>query len=153
MRTLSAGMLLFAAGCSTFGHDFRAAQNYCPPEHGLEGAWEGTWLSHSNGHDGRLRAVITRCDDRHYHARFHATFLKCVPFESEAILHVTQDGEVIHFQGTEDLGWLAGGVYHYDGSASRREFFADYRADKDHGIFTMRRVSNGDGGCCDIGHH
>ncbi|MEX0702228.1 MAG: hypothetical protein WD069_09045 [Planctomycetales bacterium] len=155
-RFAAAVLLLCAAGCSTFSQDFRAAQQYCPPERGLDGVWEGTWESETNGHNGRLRAIITRCDDRHYHARFHATFLKCVPFESEAMLHVTEEGAATFFHGQEDLGWLAGGVYTYDGRADRCEFFANYCAEKDRGVFAMRRVSACGGcgedacdGCCE----
>lgn len=151
---VAAGLLLLASGCcSGFTRDFREAQRYCPPQQGLEGVWEGTWLSHSNGHNGQLQAIITRCDDHHYHARFRATFMKCIPYESEALLHVSQQGDTFYFSGEEDLGWLAGGVYRYDGYANACNFHSNYCADRDHGIFTMRRVSScggcGEFGCCE----
>ena len=110
----------------------------------LAGCWEGTWNSCSTGHKGVLRAKITPCSDGvHYRADFEGTFFKFLPFQYSVVLTVTQPGDPVEFQGQQDLGRLAGGVYRYTGYATDCEFHANYGASKDHGKFVMRRVS-----CC-----
>ena len=44
-----------------------------------------------------------------------------------------------HFSGEADLGYLAGGVYHYDGHADGTNFFSNYSSKYDHGTFQMTR--------------
>jgi len=46
---------------------------------------------------------------------------------------------VWQFQGDENLGWLAGGVYHYEGRVSPTNFHSTYRSKYDHGTFEMGR--------------
>ena len=38
-----------------------------------------------------------------------------------------------------NLGWLAGGVYHYEGRADATNFFSTYTSKYDHGTFQMTR--------------
>jgi hypothetical protein len=131
-RTIRFGLLAIA--CSLLSSVSAAAE--------LEGCWEGTWRSCVTGHKGVLRATITRCDDLHYRADFEGTFFKFLPFRYSIVLTVTQPGDPVEFQGQQDLGRLAGGVYHYTGHATDCEFHAHYCAKKDEGLFVMRRV------CC-----
>lgn len=112
----------------------------------LEGCWEGTWRSCATGHKGVLRATITRCDETHYHAEFEGTFFKFLPFRYSVVLIVTEAGDPVEFQGQQDLGRLAGGVYRYTGHATDCEFHADYCSKKDHGQFVMRRCCGNP--CC-----
>ena len=148
LRTL---MLLAVAslltGCS-FDREWQAARSYAYPEHELAGCWEGTWQSDYNGHQGGLRAIITKQGDGYYDAHFHATYAVVIPFEFEIPLLVTDDGRAYAFEGQADLGWLAGGVYTYDGSATATDFLASYCAENnDHGTFTMQKVHTC-GECC-----
>lgn len=141
---------LLATGCCSFDRqwdDLQTCGFACPgPQAGPEGLWEGEWESCVNGHHGKLRAIIVRCGDSTYEARFHATFLGCIPYGSAVRLVASPSAEATHFQGQADLGWLAGGVYTYQGQADACRFFSTYCCEKDNGYFRMTRVSCG-GGC------
>ena len=107
----------------------------------MAGCWDGKWHSDWNGHEGGLRAIITKQGEGYYHAHFKATFLKVVPYEFELPMLVTEDGHIYTFEGDADLGLLAGGKYVYNGTASGGQFHADYSAENnDHGTFTMSKV-------------
>lgn len=137
-------------GCS-FDREWQAAQTYAYPEYELAGCWEGTWQSDYNGHNGGLRAIITKQGDGYYNAHFHATYAVVIPFEFEIPMLVTDEGRAYTFEGQADLGWLAGGVYTYNGNASSTDFLANYCAENnDHGTFTMTKVQTC-GGCCNGG--
>ena len=146
--TLSAvlSLLAFSAtGCIwTFEKDWRAAKKCGVPCDNLAGLWEGTWESDYNGHKGRLRAIITKCSDGHYHARYHATFAAVIPYAYNTTHAATEGDSVTWFCGEEDLGVLVGGRYFTNGEANGRTFVACYQADKDHGTFRMCRVH----ACC-----
>jgi len=45
----------------------------------------------------------------------------------------------VHFDGEADLGWMAGGVYKYDGHANSTDYFCTYHSSYDNGSFTMKR--------------
>lgn len=138
-RVLCVATLLLLTGCA-FEREWQSACSYSYPEHDLAGCWEGTWQSDWNGHHGGLRSIITKQGDGYYNAQFHATYAVVIPFEFEIPLLVTDDGQVYNFQGEADLGWLAGGNYTYNGTATASEFLADYCAENnDHGTFTMTR--------------
>ncbi len=132
--------LLVLPGCSSFDREWRSAQEYAYPENEIAGCWEGSWLSNSNGHNGNLRAIITKQGENYYHAHFKATYAFVIPFEFEVPLMVTEDGGVYAFESQADLGWLAGGVYTYTGTTTPHDFSASYCAAKDHGTFTMSRL-------------
>jgi hypothetical protein len=139
-------------GCA-FDRVWSEAQQYSYPEHELAGCWEGTWQSDYNGHHGSLRAVITKQNEGVYNAHFKATFAVLIPYEFEIAFFVSHDGQIYTFEGTQDLGRLAGGVYTYNGTASSTDFRSFYSADnKDHGTFTMQKLQTcnqcGSNDCC-----
>ena len=142
---LSAAWLgLAASGClCTFERDWHAARKHPIPCDNLAGLWEGTWESQYNGHSGKLRAIITPCGNGQYRARYHATFALIVPYSYDTTHTATHAGAVTYFSGEQDLGCLAGGLYRYNGQADGACFTATYRADKDYGVFRMRRVGCG----------
>lgn len=127
-------------GCSSFNREWktRAAG---PPPTGMEGRWEGTWQSDKTGHTGPLRCLITPQTDDLYQAWFHAKYKKVFTwsFAYKVDLHVEPRDGTFQFHGQEDLGKLAGGVYHYEGKASSTNFFSTYRCPKDDGTFQMKR--------------
>src|SRR5579871_3647987 len=67
------GLAWFAAGCSSFNHDWKQA-GATPPTDGLQGRWQGVWVSYVTGHTDQLRCLVTRKDDATYQARFRATY-------------------------------------------------------------------------------
>lgn len=145
---------LFAAsstGCCSFEMKWCAAKRQPVPCDNLAGLWEGSWESDYNGHNGKLRAIVTPCGPGKYRAHYHATFAMVIPYAYETVHNASTQGNVTYFSGVQDLGPLAGGVYHYNGYADGSTFVASYRADKDHGTFRMQRVRSGGGCGCGCG--
>jgi hypothetical protein len=135
--------LLLASGCSTFNHAWtKAAKEPVVTTNTLLGCWEGTWLSDANGHNGNLRCIVTLKDDGTYNARFHAIYKKVLGFGYTVPLKAAATNGVFEFNGEADLGWWAGGVYHYEGHAQDTNFFSTYRCKYDHGVFQMTRPAS-----------
>ena len=91
---------------------------------------------------GSLRCLVTRRPDQGFDARYHATYSDwCGTLGFEYTVPMTTedspDGWRLH--GSADLGWLAGGVYEYDGLATVARFFCNYQAREDHGVFKLER--------------
>lgn len=139
MRALLA-LVGLITGCSTFERDWRAAASKAPqPAEPILGRWDGEWRSDVSGHHGRLRAIVTPGEGGQYLARYRARWACCFSFEYTVPVSAQKSGERHLFQGSADLGRLAGGVYHYDGSATSGEFTSSYRSRSDHGWFRMGR--------------
>ena len=75
-----------------------------------------------------------------YEARYHAVYAGFLTFEYTTTLYTLTgaDGQV-NFKGAEDLGYAKEGVYHYEGHTDGNEFFSTYKANFDHGTYTMER--------------
>lgn len=146
-RSLVAGLMLLSltsSGCvCAFQREWSQSRETGVCTDNLAGLWEGTWESGYNGHTGKLRAIITRCDNGQYHAWYFATFAGCIPYAYETTHSATEQDGVTYFSGVQDLGPLAGGLYHTNGSANGQQFEARYQADKDFGVYRMTRVSTG----------
>lgn len=101
-------------------------------------------MSDVNGHNGDLRCLITREEEGKYAARFRASYMWLLRFSYTVRLEVqSQEGGWL-FQGQEDLGKLAGGLYHYEGNATQTNFHSTYRSPADEGVFAMQRIMEGD---------
>lgn len=137
------GCGVLGVGCSGFRGTWRDAERAGVTPVGMEGRWEGQWLSESNGHHGRLRCVVTRQSNDVYQAWFHAKYWGCLSFAYKVGLRVEEEETRDVFHGEEDLGRLAGGVYHYSGWATATNFFSTYRCSRDHGTFQMTRPGGG----------
>jgi hypothetical protein len=133
-----AGLLLLSS-CSSFHSRWKAAATTPPPHDDIVGRWEGSWRSDVNGHNGRLRCLVTKVSDQQYRAWYHAKYRKIFSFSYAVPLQVTVDGLAHTFQGQADLGWYAGGLYQYEGCATPTNFFSTYQSKYDHGIFQMAR--------------
>jgi hypothetical protein len=130
---------MLCGGCTTFHHDWEVASHQSVPATELKGRWEGFWLSDANAHTGKLRCVISQKEDGDYRARFHAKYGKVFSFGYTVTLKVEPLGDSYKFQGQANLGWLAGGVYSYEGHADQTNFFSTYSSKYDHGTFQMTR--------------
>jgi hypothetical protein len=135
----AAALFLFVAvlatGCSSFD---RAWQNPPAESGGIAGRWEGRWQSARTGHNGKLRAIITRQTATQYDARFRATYRSVLTAEYGVKLNVKQRGPRSEFRGAANLGvW---GRYETTGYATRSQFRAAYQSKFDHGAFEMKRV-------------
>lgn len=133
-------LALLLCGCSSFNREWRRAAGKPAPANALEGRWEGRWLSDVNGHTGNLRCLITRVDDAHCRARFRATYRQVLRFSYTVPLAVQPHYDGWEFSGEENLGWLAGGVYYYEGRANATNFFSTYHCKYDHGTFELHRL-------------
>lgn len=131
---------LILGGCSTFDRDWEAMAQSDNATAGLEGRWNGTWLSDANGHTGGLRCILSKDEEGTLQARYHATWACCFTFEYSVPITATQEGDTYRFLGEADLGWLAGGLYVYEGDVTGDQFSSTYRCERDHGTFQMIRV-------------
>ncbi len=139
---LVALLIVVGSGCSTFNYEWRQAKRKPVPSNEITGPWEGRWVSDANGHQGRLRALITQVDTNHYDVKFHAAYKKWVTvhfgYTVRMETRAKEEGGV-SFQGRENLGALAGGVYTYEGHANPTNFFSTYDSKYDRGTFQMTR--------------
>jgi hypothetical protein len=142
MIRLSLLLLVPAAGCSSFNRDWRAAGAAIAPGSGMAGRWSGTWQSAVNGHQGQLRAILTPIDEDSFHARFRARFWGIMAYNYRLELEVqpTAPGQW-NFEGDADLGWLAGGTFRCQGTASADDMQATFDSKRDHGTFTLSRIT------------
>lgn len=53
-------------------------------------------------------------------------------------------GALCRFSGSADLGWMAGGLYRYEGIADGKTFTATYSSASDHGVFRLLRPAPGE---------
>ena len=130
---------MLGAGCTTFNHDWKVASHQSTPLTELQGRWEGLWLSDVNAHTGKLRCVISKKEGGDYRARFHAKYGNVFSFGYTVDLKAEPFGGSYKFRGQANLGWLAGGIYSYEGHADQTNFFSTYSSKYDHGTFQMTR--------------
>jgi hypothetical protein len=132
-------VLLLVSGCHSFNHEWKKAAQQAALPNDIEGRWQGIWKSDASGHTDQLRCIITKTGDGDYKARFHAKYHRVMSFGYTVPLKVqSTDGE-FKFSGDANLGWMAGGKYHYEGHANSTNFFSTYKSKYDHGIFQMGR--------------
>ena len=130
---------MLLAGCSTFNHEWNRAANQPIAANDLQGRWQGVWVSDVNHHTDSLRCIITRKDDGAYRARFRAKYHQVFTFGYTVPLKVEPATNGFTFSGQANLGWLAGGLYHYEGHADATNYFSTYSCKYDHGTFQMTR--------------
>ena len=126
-----------SVGCSTYHREWTQARQR--PLNGFEGAWDGQWISDVNGHKGRLRCVIEPVSKTQYRAKFKAHYWGILRYRYTALLDVATTDAAQTFKGDANLGYLAGGVYSYEGSSTSTEFHSTYKRRYDHGRFELKR--------------
>lgn len=131
--------MLPLCGCCSFNRAWNKAGQSPPGPNSIEGRWEGRWLSDHNGHTGRLRCVLSHKEGSTYSAYYWATYWKIFRYSYKVDLAFEPRDGVWHFRGEENLGWLAGGDYRYDGRVSSTNFYSTYESKYDHGTFEMNR--------------
>ena len=126
-------LLLLSGGCSSFDSAYQEALKVTPSSGSIEGPWEGSWRSEM-GHGGdRLRAIVTRTGPETWHVWFRARFWAI--FEADQEVDMKSAGRSM--SGEKDLGWLAGGVYHYEATIGPGQFKATYWSKYDRGKFDL----------------
>ncbi|HSH95190.1 MAG TPA: hypothetical protein VK968_13645 [Roseimicrobium sp.] len=140
MLLLLAGILF--SGCSTFHSRWRKeAAKPADASADITGRWEGTWLSSSNGHTGKLKCIVTQRSGDEYEFRYWATFWKLFSYSYAAEFKAPRVNGVYTIQGEKDLGWWAGGVYRHQGTASPTGMDSTYTSRYDSGHFQLKRPS------------
>ncbi len=134
------------AGCtSAFDrdwHDYVATDSVDP----LAGRWRGFWKSYRTEHRGDLRCIVSRRAEGRYEARYHATYGEwwTFTFEYTVLMDARPTGDVWKLEGSENLGWTAGGVYHYRGEIRGNDFRCLYSSEEDRGVFELTRYEGED---------
>jgi hypothetical protein len=126
-------------GCTSFNQEWKKAAGAPVPGEPLAGPWQGVWVSDVTGHTDVLRCLVTPRADGSYSARFHAKYRKIFTFGYTVPLKAECNDGVARFEGDADLGWFAGGVYHYAGHAETTNFFSTYASKYDAGTFRLKR--------------
>lgn len=109
------------------------------PAPGITGAWEGSWLSAMNGHNGKLRCLVEPGTDKDtYRFRYHATWQGCLSggFTSDTLVKPAAGGYTL--TSHEDLGPF--GTFDQKGTAKGGTMKSHYTSSMgDHGSFTLKR--------------
>lgn len=138
---LLVGILMLGTGCSglhrAWKQELSTNASYTKSE--IEGAWEGEWISDSNGHHGRLRCLVSENEDGTYTTWYHAKYKKILSFAYSVDVETGLLPDGYSFKGKADLGKLAGGMYEYEGKVSDGYFDANYKSKFDYGTFKMNR--------------
>jgi hypothetical protein len=133
--------VLFTGCASRFDRDWKQAAAKPASPGSLEGAWTGKWLSYTNGHTGRQRAIVTKTDQG-YETRFHANYAWCLGGGYSITLQAQEAGGASRLKGSEDLGkilfWELG-EYRYDGVATSQRLFSEYVSPHDGGCWELTR--------------
>ena len=127
-----------ATGCS-FNRDWKRAAAQPARTNDISGAWIGSWRSDVNGHNGKLRCIMTPHTSTAYMARYRARFWKIFAAGYTVPLSVTNNNGEFRFTGSANLGGLGGGIYTYEGSATPTAFQSTYDCKRDHGTFVLHR--------------
>lgn len=104
------------------------------------GCWEGTWRSESNGHQGKLRCLVTTADQG-YQFHYQAHWGRFLTGEFTIVCPAELSGRgVWKVRGAKDLGASLGGTFSHQATISRTSIEARYSAAMDHGVMLLHRV-------------
>jgi hypothetical protein len=135
-------LLLLATVClsscgSAFRQEWNAAKAKPIPASSIAGAWEGSWRSEVNGHQGKLRCVVPAktTNTREFH--YYATWAKIFSGSLKATHVLQPQAQGVKFTAEHDLGSF--GQFTAQGTITDQKFRARYHAAGDHGVFEMQR--------------
>jgi hypothetical protein len=143
MRSLFSVALLtlFLSSCrsSHFETQWRSATAKNYPSKSIEGPWQGTWLSHGNGHHGKLRCIVGPASGKAgaHTFDYHATWAHLLSGGFSTAAVVKQKGDTASFKGEQCLGKY--GTFECDALIKAGQFHSTYKAAGDHGVFEMTR--------------
>ena len=91
----------------------------------VTGPWTGTWKTDSNGHEGKLRCLVTPSESEGtYDFRYHATWFKILRGGYKASFDVARDSGGYTVEGNKDLGFF--GEFEHTGRISGDRFDGKY---------------------------
>ena len=107
---------------------------------GPEGPWTGSWTTITNGHEGKLRAIVSESKSKpgEYDFRYHATYKKILSGGYKVTFPVTRRGSSYLIDGGKDLGLF--GDFGHRATITGNSFKATYSNDREElGEFRMSR--------------
>ncbi len=139
MRLLLLTLALLLPACTGIPRGWTEAKRSASSDP-VAGAWIGTWRSTVNGHNGGLRAVVTKVDGDRWSFRYRASWARilCAGFTLDATVKPDGKGGWI-VSGSKDLGKAFGGLFTSTGTIRDGHFPAAYEAKMDRGVMEMRR--------------
>jgi len=132
---LSIFILVFSGGC--FSCHQIGPKNKIKED--IEGRWIGKWLCEQTGDSGKIRCHLMEREEGLYQARFDGNYWGFIPFWFTIQMDITEQDGVYHAQAEEDLGWLGGGSYAYEGTISKTDFQISYTSKRHKGTFVLER--------------
>jgi hypothetical protein len=141
---LAAGLAcLSLTGCTDFKNAWEEQLKKPRPVYtDLTGPWEGTWKSDVNGHNGKLRCIITKQKDGAYEFHYWAQWQKVLSgsFKQNYAVEVDKAKPgTFRFEGARDLGKM-GGKFTHKGVATATTLKATYDSEMgDKGVFELTR--------------
>jgi hypothetical protein len=142
-RAIALACSVLLVSCTGFQREWEKTLAAGKPAPGsITGAWEGTWRSEVNGHQGRLRCIVQpegKPGSGTHDVRYHATWMGFLsaPFSATHRVRKTPGG--LAFSGQHRMPRWVGGLYEYEGTVKKEVFSSTYRCEFDHGVFEMRR--------------
>ncbi len=133
--------LLVSCAGPSFHRAWKKAAN--TPSDDVNGRWQGTWSSDTNGHHGRLRCVVTppETPGGPHQFFYHATWMRVLSGAYKAGHQVQAAGRGRwNFSGEHQMPNWAGGLYRYEGTIENDQFQAKYRCKIDRGTYRLTRV-------------
>jgi len=135
-------LVTLATGCRSYERAWKSALATPTPTTTIEGPWIGQWESDHNHHHGPLRCILKHVTNSVYSAAFKAGYgigIFKLTFGYTANFQGEKDETPFVFQGDANLGWYAGGVYHYSGRIVPTNFSCIYTSKYDFGVFRLER--------------
>lgn len=104
----------------------------------IEGEWKGRWTS--GRHEGLLYCEFTPLEELRYRADFHAKYWKFFSFKYSMEIEFESEDDGYRFEGEQDVGWWAGGLYKYQGRVHGEELEASYDSKRNQGTFELQKI-------------
>lgn len=106
----------------------------------LPGRWEGGWLSGKNGHQGKLRCIVTPLENGKYEFYYWATYWKLFRATYKIDASAVEIDGKHQISGERNLGRIFGGTYTHTGEAANGAISATYKCRIDHGAFDLSKI-------------
>jgi hypothetical protein len=131
-------LTLSLASCGTaYQAKWNAARDKGGAPGSIEGAWEGKWLSSTNGHTGKLWCLIGEGSPNERNFDYRATWGRILSGSFSATHQLQRKGDATTFVVDHPIGKL--GTFHAEGTIADGKFSACYQAAGDRGTLELTR--------------
>lgn len=125
----AAALALSSCAAPNFKSQFAAAEaGTTPPYTDITGAWEGTWSSGANGHNGELRCIVSEGDQpNEYDFLYWATWWPNMKGTFKFSGVAEQQGNALHITGAKHIGPAK---YNHEATITPTSFTSEFGSDK-----------------------